>query len=467
MTKNRAPRFAGKFYPQSASLLQEELDTLFLDAAGRTSDKIPRAIISPHAGYVFSGQVAASAFSQIPQNTLFKRVFVLASSHRYSFSGAAVYGQGNYMTPLGELKTDTELETRLVSSHEVFRYYPEAHNHEHSLEVQLPFLQHWLGKDFLLVPVILGTDNPNDCKKIAEALKPWFTPENLFIISTDFSHYPGYEDAVKIDLHTADAICSNNPEKLLHVIKENKKRKIPQLATSLCGWTSVLTLLYLTQNRNIHFKKTEYRNSGDSMPYGDREEVVGYWALAAYETGMPSPISPEKQKELLKMGHNALEQYLKTGKSVISQSPESDEIYVPHTGVFVSTYVKGELRGCIGSFEENEMLSAQVQHLAVSAAQDSRFKKPEIDDLDETELEISILSPFQKIRSVEEIEPGKHGIYIKKDLNSGIFLPHVAERNEWSREEFLGRCSRDKAGLGWDGWKEAELYVFEAFVFRG
>ena len=90
----------------------------------------------------------------------FKRVFVLASSHRYSFSGAAVYGQGNYMTPLGELKTDTELETRLVSSHEVFRYYPEAHNHEHSLEVQLPFLQHWLGKDFLLVPVILGTDNP-------------------------------------------------------------------------------------------------------------------------------------------------------------------------------------------------------------------------------------------------------------------------------------------------------------------
>ncbi len=114
MTQKQSSRFAGKFYPQSASLLQEELDTLFLDAAGRSSDKIPRAIISPHAGYVFSGQVAASAFSQIPQNTLFKRVFVLASSHRYSFSGAAVYGQGNYMTPLGELKTDTELETDLL-----------------------------------------------------------------------------------------------------------------------------------------------------------------------------------------------------------------------------------------------------------------------------------------------------------------------------------------------------------------
>jgi hypothetical protein len=135
--------------------------------------------------------------------------------------------------------------------------------------------------------------------------------------------------------------------------------------------------------------------------------------------------------------------------------------------VFVSIYVKGELRGCIGNFAQEETLNDLIQRMAVSAACDHRFKNLQPDEADDMELEISVLSPLQKIESVAEIEPGKHGIYIKKGLNSGTFLPQVAKKTGWNLEEFLGHCARDKAGFSWDGWKDAEIYTYEAFVFRG
>ena len=147
-----------------------------------------------------------------------KRVFVLVSSHRYSFNGAAVYCNGNYLTPLGKIKVDTQLSKELVKNSEWFLDHTEAHENEHSLEVQLPFLQHKLGNNFLLVPIILGTHEPEICKKIASELKPLFTGENLWVISTDFSHYPEYENACNVDDLTATAICTNQPEKLQNEI---------------------------------------------------------------------------------------------------------------------------------------------------------------------------------------------------------------------------------------------------------
>ncbi len=134
-------------------------------------------------------------------------------------------------------------------------------------------------------------------------------------------------------------------------------------------------------------------------------------------------------------------------------------------GAFVSLYVKGELRGCIGSFEGDTSLAEAVTRSASSACNDDRFDRLVPDELDDLEIEISVLSPLKRIRSKDEIILGKHGIFIRKGLNRGTFLPQVAEKYQWSLEEFLGRCSRDKAGLGWDGWKQAELYIYEAIVF--
>jgi AmmeMemoRadiSam system protein B/AmmeMemoRadiSam system protein A len=465
--KTRAPAFAGKFYPGSKKALKKQLKELIAASRPKLNNQQPRAIISPHAGYVFSGNTAASAFNQISQDAHFKRVFVLASSHQFLFGGAAVYSTGKYTTPLGELQVDTELARKLIESDEIFREYDEAHEYEHSLEVQLPFLQYQLKNEFLLVPIVLGTNNPADAEKIAKALAPYFTPENLFVISTDFSHYPEYDDAIENDLETAEAICTNNPQELLQVIEKNKNKRMDNLATSLCGWTSVLTLLHLTQNKKLEYRKIDYSNSGDSEPYGDKSRVVGYWAIAVYPEAVSFQVSEEEQKELLEKARSSILNFLKTGKRAKPEPPRTNGIVNSQAGVFVSIYVKGELRGCIGNFAKKETLNDLIQRIAVSAAGDHRFNNLQPDETDDMELEISVLSPLKKIDSPEEIELGKHGVYIKKGLNSGTFLPQVAQKTGWNLEEFLGHCARDKAVLGWDGWKDAEIYTYEAFIFRG
>ena len=466
-TQNREPKFAGKFYPGTKDALNNKLEELFGGAKPKKNSQThTRAIISPHAGYVFSGKVAASAFNQISENAQYKKVFVIASSHQFLFGGASVCQQGNYKTPLGEIPVDHETSSELYNASELFQHDAEPHQLEHSLEVQLPFLQYKLTTDYQLVPIILGTNNADDCKIIARVLAPYFTPENLFVISTDFSHYPSYDDAMENDYETAAAITSNNPKKLLQVIEENKKKKISHLATSLCGWTSVLTLLYLTENKNLEYHKIDYQNSGDARLYGDKDRVVGYWALSVAEKSDFS-VSEIEKEELLRKAKYSIEHYLGTGNRANPKPPKTKGILNDEAGVFVSIYVNDELRGCIGNFAQGDTLNNLLQRVAVSATRDHRFEHLKKDELDEMELEISVLSPLKKIDSVDEIELGKHGIYIKKGLNSGTFLPQVAKKTGWNLQEFLGHCARDKAGLGWEGWKDAKIYTYEASVFRG
>ena len=466
--QKREAAVAGKFYPATKQKLRYELGHLFKTAKKREENPYRlQALISPHAGYIFSGEVAASAFNQIPENSSFKKIFVIGSSHRHRFNGGAIYNRGNYETPLGEIQVDTELANQLINSSKIIIEKTKVHELEHSLEVQLPFLQYKLGNNFTLVPIILGTENPDVCKQLAETLNPWFTPENLFVFSTDFSHYPEYTDANKTDFLTAQAICSNNPQKLLQVLEEHKSKNITNLATPLCGWTSILTLLYLTEKQNILFEKLEYKNSGDAEIYGDKNQVVGYWAIAAYHKTGELYITEEEKQELLEKARSAITHFIKTGKKGKIAPPVSNGIINEITGAFVSIYVKNKLRGCIGGFARKKTLNEMVQSMAVLSACDIRFDGLSEKELQEMQLEISVLSPLKKIESANEIQLGKHGIYIKKGLNTGTFLPQVAAKTGWDVEKFLGHCSRDKAGLGWSGWKTAELFTYEAVVFRG
>jgi AmmeMemoRadiSam system protein B/AmmeMemoRadiSam system protein A len=462
---NREAAVAGQFYPKGKMELNDQLRELFSECKPPANNAHLQAIISPHAGYIFSGKVAASAFSQIPEKAKYKRVFVLASSHQFHYNGASVYCDGNYETPLGEIDVDLKLAKKLIASSTLFTNYPEAHYREHSLEVQLPFLQHKLGNNFMLVPIILGTNNAADSQKIAKVLRPYFTKENLFVISTDFSHYPKYDDAVHVDTKTAEAICSNQPQQLQTVLEENKG--IKKLATSLCGWTSVLTLLYITENKKYTYKKINYQNSGDALLYGDKNGVVGYWAIAIFNDLNLFSISEKEKNKILKRTRKAIVSFVETGKRAKIQKSGASGILNEHTGVFVSIYIKNKLRGCIGGFAQEKTLNELVQQMSVSAACDSRFDAIKKKELKNMEMEISVLSPLKKIKSIDEIELGKHGIYIKEGLNTGTFLPQVAIKTGWNKEEYLGRCSRDKAGLGWNGWKTAEVYTYEAVVFKG
>ncbi len=477
---NRRAIYAGKFYPAQPDTLKNELKKLSEEAQVRQHNNVV-AIISPHAGYVYSGRTAASAFNQIDKTKKYDNIFVITSSHSIAFEGASIYYIGNYITPLGEVKVNTELAKSLVDNYPFFTYRHDAHSQEHSLEVQLPFLQYNLEKDFQIIPVVIGTQSVNTIGKIADALFPYFNSNNLFIISSDFSHYPSYKDAQNTDKLTVEAILKNNSEALINQLSSNDLLHIKGLATSLCGWSSVLTLLKITEkHQNIKAHLIEQTNSGDS-DYGDKERVVGYASICftTDDKGIGSSsaseqnkstgefdLSPQEKEILLKLVQNTLNKYIPDRKKDVLQSKDFPEALHAPLGVFVSLYKNKSLRGCIGRFYTDEPLYNTVQEMAIaSATQDTRFNPVAKDELKDIQIEISVLSPIKRIYSVDEIILGKHGIYIKKGYHSGTFLPQVATETGWSLEEFLGHCSRDKAGLGWDGWKTAELYTYTALVF--
>ncbi len=467
---DRKPAVAGQFYPYHADELRGVLRRHFESAEKKKEAGPLRALVSPHAGFVFSGDVAASAFNQMDSNAAYDNIFVIGSSHHVSFDGASIFRQGHFLTPLGQVPVNIVLADSLIALHEIFTDRADAHSREHSLEVQLPFLQYRLKQPFRIVPVVIGTSRPETCKKIAMALKPYLNSKNLFVISTDFSHYPSYGDANVSDRRTADAILSNEPDSLVLALNRQAEKPVKGLATGLCGWSSVLTLMYMTQSEPFEYHTVQYKNSGDT-PYGDKDRVVGYYAMTVNvkeKKAMSEFILTEKdKKDLLKIARLTIESYLKNNAIPdLDLSAYSDQVKTK-CGAFVTLHKHKQLRGCIGRFGENEPLYKVVQEMSVAAAtQDYRFSPVRESELKDIEIEISVLTPLKKISSADEFILGKHGIWIKKGHRSGTFLPQVATETGWTKEEFLGHCARDKAGIGWDGWKDAELYTYEAKIFN-
>jgi len=467
--QNRAPAVAGSFYPSSRDELQQTLSQFFAKAPARQKDHEVRAIISPHAGYVFSGEVAAAAFSQVDPNKIYKTVFIIGSSHRNAFGGASVYSIGNFVTPLGTADTDLENARKLVAENKILAFDPQYHRAEHSIEVQIPFLQYWLKKDFKIVAILLGSQDSVTCSKIAEALEPYFTHDNLFVISTDFSHYPGYDDAVKTDKQIADAIVSNDPRKFMLSVENCTKNHTVNLATGCCSWPSVITLMYLTEKKpGLSYKQVLYKNSGDSE-YGEKDRVVGYYALSIEQHDIPLLTFTEKEKQqLLQLARNTISVYLEKHHIPDIDTDTLPTVLKSKAGAFVTLKKNSDLRGCIGHFEADKPLFSMVQQMAVAAStQDYRFAAVSLPEMDSIDIEISVLTPLQKITDVNKIRLGMDGVYIRKGGRSGTFLPQVATDTGWNLEEFLGYCARDKAGIGWDGWKDkdCEIYVYQAIVF--
>jgi AmmeMemoRadiSam system protein B/AmmeMemoRadiSam system protein A len=476
-TTDRQPVAAGRFYPADKETLIQDITTLFGNCKKVPGNPKVRAIISPHAGYVYSGKIAATAYSAISENSEFKNIFILGSSHVMSFDGASVYASGDYITPIGKIKVNRELANKLISENKVFNFPENAHLQEHSLEVQLPFIQYYFKNTPLIVPIIIGTNNENTVRKIAEALRPWFTSDNLFIISSDFSHYPSYKDAIETDNSTALSIASVNPQTFLNTLKKNSAKQIPGLATSMCGWTSGLALLYLAEgNHLLEIELLDYCNSGDS-PYGKKNEVVGYHAIAMIEKKQKEESSYGAENEfsftndeinqLFAIARNSIRTMLYENKRTGIDEKAVPEKFKKQMGAFVTLKINGVLRGCIGRFISSDPLYEVVRASALSSAfEDPRFSPLSKEEFKKTEIEITVLGPLKKISSISEIVLGRHGIYIKKDFRSGTMLPQVATENGWTVEQFLGYTSRDKAGLGWDGWKDAEIFIYEGVVLE-
>lgn len=430
-----------------------------------------QAIIVPHAGYVFSGPTAMAAFSCIDTTRKYDHIFLLGPSHHVWLNGASVNNAFDaYQTPFGPVPVDRSLGDTLIAKSKYFSYRTDAHSSEHCLEVQLPMLK-WLYKDNMppIVPIIISSDSLNILHSIAQTLQPWFNERNLFIISSDFSHYPSYKDANMVDSLTAKAIMTGSVEKFIDQLQANADKNIHNLSTSACGEMSIVVLLSMMEaatGNTFDIEHLQYCNSGDSQ-YGDYDQVVGYNALAVTINNdmknMSFTLTEDNKKTLLKLARATISNAL----GIKTDIPKMESWATVRCGAFVTLTIDDNLRGCIGHFGEDTKLWDAVKEMALSAAfNDPRFYPLSKDELSSVNIEISVLTPLKRIKSIDEFQLHRDGIFIKKDGYSGTYLPQVADEVPWSKEEFISHCAHDKAGIGWDGWKDAELYTYQAIIFH-
>ena len=465
---------ANRFYTGNPEELAQEVDSFLAQHQGSQQFSNLAALIVPHAGYYYSGNVAASAYMTINPKKTYKRIFLLGPSHSVWLDGASVNTEADYYaTPLGNVKVDRETALKLTED-SVFTYHPDAHDNEHCLEVQLPFLQRLFNESVPpIVPIIISTNDFQQLIHIANVLKPYLNDDNLFIISSDFSHYPSYDDAYEVDARTQRAIESGSVSHLIAAVEKNRRSGKRNLSTSACGQVAIITLLIMC-NEQYDIRHLLYQNSGDIS--GERDRVVGYHSFAflhpvssaTQQSDSTFTLTSEDKRILKDIALTSIRDSL-DGKPLAAANSSlftlRSSLKRP-CGAFVSLHKQGRLRGCIGHFGEDVPLYEIVAEMARAAAfQDPRFSPVTRDEFNDLDIEISVLTPMRRIQSLDEFELHRHGIYIRKGYRSGTYLPQVADEVNWTKEEFVSHCSQDKAGLGWDGWKDAELYVYEAIVF--
>jgi len=456
----REAQVAGGFYPADPAELEYMIDGFLAKVPHSIRPEgMLAALIAPHAGYVYSGQVAAFAYQQV-KGLEIDTVIVLGPFHRGFFEGASVWPAGSWKTPLGEVPVDSELASAILKESDKFKFIPQAHLGEHSIEVQIPFLQRVL-KNFKIVPIAVSDDSLDNCRLLARVIFNAIQGKKvLIVVSTDMSHYHPDEKAQTMDHLVLDRLVQKDAEALWADLSSRRGE--------LCGSAGVLTLLEIAKLMGATgLQILQYANSGDVT--GDKKSVVGYGASVLYKktTGENTDmLNPEQQKELLKIARQTIETYLTAGK--MPDIPVSDPGLKEKRAVFVTLREHGELRGCIGNTVATEPLYLAVQDMAIqSALHDPRFmplRKEEIKDLS---IEISVLGLPQKVKSSDEIVMGKHGVIVSRGGRSGLFLPKVAEETGWSKEEFLSELCSQKAGLPADAWKDSStsISVFTAQDF--
>ncbi|MGB7907324.1 MAG: AmmeMemoRadiSam system protein B [Syntrophobacteraceae bacterium] len=468
------PVVAGTWYPGTASELRKQVEEYLSRVPEHGSKGQTVAIISPHAGYVYSGQVAAHSFKAI-QGQKFDSIIVIGPSHYVPFGGVATYDCAGFRTPLGVIPLDSELIAALMKREERIRDLPGVFLQEHSLEAELPFLQVVL-PGFKLVPLVMGDSDITTCRWLAEAIVKCTEGKSVLIVaSSDLSHYHSYDVAAEMDQRLLQKIGAMDIEGIEQCLEDRK--------CEACGQGPIITAMLAAKKLGAgRCDILKYANSGDvtgekMSPRG----VVGYGAACIWrplnyrdrdeaekkKVGIDLGLTKEERAELHAIARKAIETGLTSGAS----RPQSLQTVSPKLkeprGAFVTLYRKGELRGCIGQIVPKMPLAEAVAAMAQEAAfRDPRFTSVRSDELGDLKIEISVLTPLKKIDSPDKIEIGKHGIVIVRNGSMGLLLPQVATEYNWDRNEFLDHCCM-KAGLPRDTWqdKQTDIYIFSADVF--
>lgn len=452
----REPAVAGRFYPAQPTVLREAVDAFVAGGARPQRADVPKALVVPHAGYVYSGPIAGSAYATLRNaRSRVKRVVLLGPAHRVPVTGLARPAADVLGTPLGGLRVDERLDALVP-------WVPRsglAHAEEHSLEVQLPFLLRVLGPDVTVAPFVVGDASTAEVARVLDAL--WGGDETLIVVSSDLSHYLPYDVARSVDTDTADAIVA-----LVEPLD-------PERA---CGARAIDGLLAVARQRGLSAHRLDLRSSGDTA--GPRGEVVGYGAFAFYEPQVRARAGDEPTKEddsprgprLLALARAAAEEALGVPGAHVRAAATDAEPWLRAPGAtFVTLHRRdGELHGCIGSLEAHRPLGADVRANAMAAATlDPRATDVRPEAAKGLVVEVSELSPLERIRVpsrealLRELRPGEDGVVLSWHGRRGTFLPQVWESLP-DPDDFLSHLER-KAGLPQGFWSP-DLDVFRYHV---
>ena len=478
-TTVRPPAVAGQFYPREPAKLEAAVKAFLADAVPAHGER-PVALVLPHAGYVYSGQIAADGWRQAVGQT-YDLVVILGTNHTTpGFSGVSVYPGTGFRTPLGVAEVDTLAASTLLAAGGAVVADTRVHEREHSIEVQVPFAQVVL-PGVRILPVVVGTEDLLVLARFVQALAGVLAGRHALIVaSSDLSHYPDEQGSLAVDRAVLTAIARMDPAGMQEVAAAQLRAGHPGLETCACGEGAIMvameTARALGARRGIVLSRA---NSAD-VPVGDPARVVGYGAVMFCagrgdpETSALDPpaaaaagtvLEPADQKALLGLARRTLERWFATGTVPMPRG------YSPATrrrqGAFVTLYAHGELRGCIGHMAEDRPLVQNVGAMALLAAtEDPRFPPLGPDELKDVEIEISVLSPLVPVAGPEAVVVGRDGVQIRKDGHVAVFLPQVAGEQGWDHDTLLSQLCL-KAGLPGDAWKNgAEFWTFRSVHFR-
>lgn len=463
----RPAMVAGSFYPADPKELTRMIDG-FLAAAKPPVIKDVAAIVAPHAGYVYSGQVAAHAYALVKGRAI-RRVVVISPSHIDAFGFASVFDGDAYETPLGRIAVDTAFAARLAAMDKRIQCSSRGHGlvngrGEHALEVQLPFLRRVLG-EFKLVPIIMGAQDYDTCRALGVALaKSIQPPGTLIVASSDLSHFHSYDKAVQLDHKTLRAI----EEWDYLSMARNFERQIWEA----CGGGPIVAAMIAAERLGATESRIlKYANSGDVT--GDKRSVVGYGAAALFKSEGPPgashrgfSLTPAEKAELMEIAKKSIESAVRDHRKYEVGTARNPRL-MQERGAFVTLKKRGHLRGCIGYAAPVEPLALAVRDVAAFAAlRDQRFPPVTASELPELTYELSVLSPLRRVLDTRRIRIGTDGLVVKRDASEGLLLPQVAPEQGWDRIQFLENTCL-KAGLRGSAWKDAntDVFSFTALVF--
>lgn len=473
----RPPAVAGQFYPADPAALRLAIDGFMRDALPPRADA-PVAIVVPHAGYIYSGQIAADGYRQVAGSAI-DTVVILGANHTSgSFRRVSVFDGDGYRTPLGVARVDRDLAAALVADGGAV-FDSSLHAREHSIEVQVPFVQH-LFPDAAIVPVVVGAPDPETCRRFGRSLAAQVDGRRVLIVaSSDLSHYPDRRVAAEVDRRTLEAIAGMRADDLAIMEREAGASEARGVSTCACGEGPIRVAIEAARALGARRGTVvSYANSGDT-PIGDPGRVVGYGAVA-FSRGADgadlSALSPVRadaagaldaadKKVLLRLARETITRFLRTGTVPLPRGGSAK--LLRESGAFVTLKSRGDLRGCIGRIQAEGPLIRLVGMLALeSAFRDARFKPVTADELTRVEIEVSVLTPPSSVPGPDAIQPGRDGVVLRLGDRSAVFLPQVAAEQGWDRVEMLDQLAQ-KAGLSPGAWRDrrATFLTFRADVF--